>query len=143
MLQVEAEIASAAPPTMAAFSQPAQSAGGAPGGTPGGMPMGTPVAGMPMGMGTPVGGNMFARQSRSGARSRYVDTLNPNASDATPVFCFLCARPLWHPLSSLSVEHPCVAVARCHFLSHVCLMCVVPPLRTCSGRRSGITVADK
>lgn len=47
------------------------------------MPMGMPS--MPGGMGTPGGGNMFARQARTGARSRYVDTLNPNAMDSTPV----------------------------------------------------------
>ena len=142
MLQVEAEIASAAPPTMAAFSQPAQSAGGAPGGTPGGMPMGTPVAGMPMGMGTPAGGNMFARQSRSGARSRYVDTLNPNASDATPVafFSFFFLRVLLcilvrHFLSSTPVLQLLAVVAY--------LVSVMPALHICSGRRSGITVAGK
>ena len=87
--QVEAEAVNAPPPTMATFAQPAQQAG-APGGTPmgagvpgGGTPMGMP--GMPGGMGTPGGGNMFARQARTGARSRYVDTLNPNANDSTPV----------------------------------------------------------
>jgi hypothetical protein len=49
--------------------------------------MGMPgmAGGMGMGTGTPGGGNMFARQARTGARSRYVDTLNPNANDSTPV----------------------------------------------------------
>lgn len=108
MLQVEAEATSAPPPMMATFVQPAQPVGG---GVPGGgNPMGAPMGGAPMGgapagggmpmgmpggmgIGTPVGGNMFARQARTGARSRYVDTLNPNVNDAAPVFylCFECA----------------------------------------------------
>jgi len=46
------------------------------------MGAGTPLGmGGGMGGGTPGGGNMFARQARTGARSRYVDTLNPNAND--------------------------------------------------------------
>jgi len=99
--QVEAEAVNAPPPTMATFAQPAQQAG-APGGMPmvagapgGGTPMGMPgMPGMPGGMGgmgTPGGGNMFARQARTGARSRYVDTLNPNANDPTPVRTSLTA----------------------------------------------------
>ena len=95
----------APPPTMATFAQPAQQAGGMGGGmahgTPGGMPAaggipmggGTPM-GMPGGMGTPGGGNMFARQARTGARSRYVDTLNPNANDSAPVSSLLSLNAL-------------------------------------------------
>ena len=64
-------------------------AGGAtPAGAAGaGTPMG--MGGMPGGMGTPGGGNMFARTARTGARSRYVDTLNPNATDPSLVCCML------------------------------------------------------
>jgi len=43
--------------------------------------MGMPAAGGMMG-GAPPGGNMFQRQARTGARSRYVDTLNPGAGPA-------------------------------------------------------------
>uniref|UniRef100_A0A7S0ETL8 Uncharacterized protein n=1 Tax=Hanusia phi TaxID=3032 RepID=A0A7S0ETL8_9CRYP len=69
---------------MAAFMQPAGQPGGAPTSMPtmngqGQAPMMPAAAGMGMGPGA-AGGNMFARQTRSGARSRYVDTLNPNAA---------------------------------------------------------------
>ena len=94
--EVQAQAVNAPPPTMAAFgggggTTSMASAMGMPDGaaTPSGsagsvgIGAGTPLGmGGGMGGGTPGGGNMFARQARTGARSRYVDTLNPNANDS-------------------------------------------------------------
>jgi hypothetical protein len=101
--QVTEEAVNAPPPMMASFAQagagggggfPAATAGGGPSmggaggaamGGAGGPAMGGGMGGMGGGGGTPGGGgNMFARQARTGARSRYVDTLNPssNANDS-------------------------------------------------------------
>ena len=87
-----------------------------------GMPGMAGSMGMGMGMGTPGGGNMFARQARTGARSRYVDTLNPNANDSTPVrlpnVCSLCSPSGCALCVSLSWRIPNVGMAgmRCCML---------------------------
>jgi hypothetical protein len=96
--EVATAATSAPPPMMASFGQngmsdspapqnmmqqPPDAGFGAPAQAPGGgMPMmGMPGPGGMMG-GAPPGGNMFQRQARTGARSRYVDTLNPGAGPA-------------------------------------------------------------
>ena len=87
-----ADAAPAPPPTMAAFAAPAGAQPGAPGfdalgGGGGGAPgFGPAGANSPGGFGVPAaGGNQFVRQTKTGARSRYVDTLNPGAAGGGPV----------------------------------------------------------